>query len=357
MPVAVNGIAGTFLVDTGSDCTIIDSAFARRLGLKTSGSVLLERNYSTEEVSTVRADTVRIGSNTWTRVPLVPLDLSLIARIQQAPIIGVVGTDILAAMRIRLSYSSGIATVANGDAGGIRVALSKVRKRYFLPIRIGVSQFTMLLDTGTNMTALSDSAWRSMPASWAPHGTVEGIRSSESPLGSLIACIPELNLGQPFQGELVLREYPLRVMPPSPDGTFASAYFAGIVGGDILERFEVVLDLAHTSVYLKAQTGFSSDPYEFVTIGIQILKTDADAFSIVAVWKDSPAEAAGVLVGDRILSLNGHPSSDLSAEEFARQLHGPAGTPVLFEVERPPGRFVLRMKTRQLVCEAGPRRL
>jgi hypothetical protein len=38
--------------------------------------------------------------------------------------------------------------------------------------------------------------------------------------------------------------------------------------------------------------------YEFVTLGIQFFKLDPEAFSVAAVWKDSPSEAAGVLVGD-----------------------------------------------------------
>ena len=39
IPVEINNIAGTFLIDTGADRTVIDSAFAQRLGLKPSGAV------------------------------------------------------------------------------------------------------------------------------------------------------------------------------------------------------------------------------------------------------------------------------------------------------------------------------
>jgi C-terminal processing protease CtpA/Prc len=142
------------------------------------------------------------------------------------------------------------------------------------------------------------------------------------------------------------------VITPSQSGSFAQTAFAGILGGDILERFEVTLDLQHASMYLKPDAGFRPDPYEFVTVGIQFFKADADAFSVVAVWKPSPADAAGVLVGDRILSINGHSSADQGLETFANQLHGAAGTPVVIEVERPVGKFTLQMKTRQLVCDS-----
>jgi C-terminal processing protease CtpA/Prc len=75
-------------------------------------------------------------------------------------------------------------------------------------------------------------------------------------------------------------------------------------------------------MYLNPDSNFRINPYEFATVGIQFLKTSPNAFSVVAVWKNSPAEATGVIVGDRILSINGHSSKDLGVEAFTNQLHG-----------------------------------
>jgi predicted aspartyl protease len=354
IPVETNGVAGSFLIDTGADGMIIDSAFARRLGLEPSGVVSLERNYSTEQAGTVVAARVRIGPKLWSGVPFAVLDLSTLSRMQEVPIVGVLGTDLLGAMTVRLSYSSGTAEVITDTRESAPpVALRKVRKRYFVPVRIGPSTFDMLLDSGTNMTAISNSAWRTLPLSWKPKNWVEGIQSSGTPPESFIACIPALVWGDRAPGEMVLRDFPLRVIMPSPSGSFADAAFAGILGGDILERFEVTLDLQHASMYLKPDPGFRPEPYEFVTVGIQFFKADDGAFSVAAVWKHSPAEGAGVVVGDRILSVNGHSTADLGLEAFANQLHGAAGTPIVIEVERAAGNFILHMKTRQLVCESG----
>ncbi len=354
IPVEINDIAGTFLIDTGTERTVIGSAFAQRLGLKPSGTASLELPYSTEESVTVTAERVRVGPKLWSGVPLVVQDLSTLARTQLASISGILGTDLLATMAVKLSYSSGSPQVIPDIvASGSLVALKKVGNRYFVPVRIGPSTLEMLLDTGTNMTALSSSAWRTLPSSWKPSDLVEGIQSSGSPPGSLLACVPALHLGDESSGEIVLPNQALRVLMPSQAGSFADPAFAGLLGGDILEHFEVTLDLQHASLYLTPDADFQPDPYEFVTIGIQFFKVDANAFSVVAVWKHSPAEAAGVLVGDRILSVNGRSSADLGLETFSNQLHGPAGTPVVIEVERAAGKSILHMKTRQLVCESG----
>jgi predicted aspartyl protease len=354
IPVEINNIAGTFLVDTGADRTVIDSEFAQRLGLKPSGIVSVERNYSTERSITVAAHEVRIGPKRWSGIQLVMLDLSMLSRIQGTAISGVLGTDLLANMIVRLSYSSGTAQVTTdiGDGKSV-VVLRKLRDRFFVPVRIGPSNFEMLLDSGTDMTALSDSAWRMLPSSWKPNGLVEGIQSTGSPSGSLIACVPTLQLGNEGLGDIVLRDYPLRVMMVPQSGSFSDTAFAGLLGADVLERFEVTLDLEHASMYLKRDPRFRPDPYEFVTVGIQFLRSGRDAFSVEAVWKPSPARAAGVLVGDRILSVNGHSSADLGLEAFSNQLHGVAGMPIVIEIERATARFILHMKTRQLVFESA----
>jgi hypothetical protein len=283
----------------------------------------------------------------------VTLDLSTLSRLGLASISGVLGTDLLSSMAMRLSFATRTARViANVEGAGTRVPLRKVQDRYFVPVMIGSSTFEMLLDSGTDMTALSSWAWRTLPSSVKTQDLVEGIQSTDGPPRSLLACAPSLRLGRTDVGETVLHDQPIRVIMPSQAGSFADPSFAGSLGADVLERFEVTLDLQHASMYLKPNRRFQPDPYEFVTVGIQFFKSDPKAFSVVAVWKHSPAEEVGVVVGDRIVSVNGHSSTDLELEMFANQLHSAAGTPVVLEIDRPEGIVTLRAKTRHLVCES-----
>jgi predicted aspartyl protease len=354
VPVEINNIPATFLVDTGAERTVVDSAFARQLGLKLSEAVLLQGDYSTNEGNAVTAKQVRIGRKLWSDVPLATQDLSALSRMLAAPISGVLGTDLLESVIVRISYASGTAqVVAAIPRPASLMPLKKVRKVYFVPVKIGPSTFEMLLDTGTNMTALSSHAWQTLLSSWKPTSLLEGLQSSGGPPGSLIACVPALQLGGIEVKETVLRDHPLRVIMTYRAGIFADPAFAGILGGDILERFEVTLDLQHDSMYLKPDRTFQPDAYEFVTIGIQFFKSSADAFSVEAVWKHSPAEEAGVVVGDRIVAVNGHSAADLDLQAFVDQLHGPAGTPIVIDIERAAGKIVLNLETRQLVCQPG----
>jgi hypothetical protein len=77
-----------------------------------------------------------------------------------ASVSGVIGTDLLATMTRRLSYSAGTAQIiADIGDNASRVALLKMQSRYFVPVRIGSSTFQVLLDSGTNLTALSSPVW------------------------------------------------------------------------------------------------------------------------------------------------------------------------------------------------------
>ena len=107
VPVEINSIPATLLVDTGAERTVVDSAFARQLGLKPSEPVLLQGDYSTNEGNAVTAKQVRIGRNLWSDVPLVTQDLSALSRILAAQISGVLGTDLLASAIVRISYAAG----------------------------------------------------------------------------------------------------------------------------------------------------------------------------------------------------------------------------------------------------------
>ena len=114
-------------------------------------------------------------------VPFVSLDLSMLSQMKATPISGVLGTDLLAAIPLRLSYSKGTAQIIPDLAhDATPLVLKKVRNRYFLPVRIGPSTFEMLLDSGTNMSALSNFAWRAMPSPWKPNGRLRASSRAEA---------------------------------------------------------------------------------------------------------------------------------------------------------------------------------
>jgi carboxyl-terminal processing protease len=66
---------------------------------------------------------------------------------------------------------------------------------------------------------------------------------------------------------------------------------------------------------------------EFFGIGIEI-STENNQLIVVSPIEDTPADKAGLKAGDMILSVDGHPTQDMSTQEAVSKIRGPKGSPV-----------------------------
>jgi len=72
---------------------------------------------------------------------------------------------------------------------------------------------------------------------------------------------------------------------------------------------------------------------KFEGIGVEIA-IQADTLTVVSPLEGSPAFRAGVLAGDRIVTIEGKPTAGMTTEDAARLLRGPRGTEVKVEIMR-----------------------
>ena len=103
-------------------------------------------------------------------------------------------------------------------------------------------------------------------------------------------------------------------------------YIAGASGG--LDNYSCYL----TGNQLKDV--YSQIDGNFVGIGIE-LKADANTLLIVSVIPESPAATANIKPGDRILSVNGTSTTNLSTEQAASLLQGPKNSRVDLSIASP----------------------
>ncbi|MBD2260972.1 carboxyl-terminal processing protease CtpA [Pseudanabaena sp. FACHB-2040] len=84
--------------------------------------------------------------------------------------------------------------------------------------------------------------------------------------------------------------------------------------------------------YRSLQTSTSG---ELTGVGLQITKGEADnALSVIAPIEGSPAEQAGIQPKDRVLKIEGTDTHQLTLDEAANRMRGPAGTKVTLTLER-----------------------
>lgn len=102
-------------------------------------------------------------------------------------------------------------------------------------------------------------------------------------------------------------------------------YYSNI-GSGILARFTIIYDYYGKMVYLRKNSKFRDD-FEYNTCGLETMALGAgfDEYFISYVRPESPAEAADIQIGDKILSINGYDVSDLEIGELTARLNRRAG--------------------------------
>lgn len=73
---------------------------------------------------------------------------------------------------------------------------------------------------------------------------------------------------------------------------------------------------------------------EYSGIGVVIGKDAEGALRALAIFPESPAEKAGVLPGDTLLSVDGRPAADMEVTDAAELIRGEAGTEVRLVLSR-----------------------
>ncbi len=99
-------------------------------------------------------------------------------------------------------------------------------------------------------------------------------------------------------------------------GVLADGEYMGIIGNNILDRFDVLFDFENRYLYLRPNHSFDK-PYVFDRLGF----TWVDRYRTKGVWivsgitENSPAEREGLKIDDRIISVNNTAVSEIPFED------------------------------------------
>lgn len=140
----------------------------------------------------------------------------------------------------------------------------------------------------------------------------------------------------------------------------------GSIGGEIMRRFTVIFDYPNEKLYLKKNRNFD-DPFHFNMSGLDFrqdglewqqdrinIETQKSAkvvnevykeafrykfslkpiFSIAGVRKDSPAYEAGLKKDDKVLSINGERTADMTLEKIMELMKSNEGRNITMTIQR-----------------------
>ena len=133
-------------------------------------------------------------------------------------------------------------------------------------------------------------------------------------------------------------------------GDGGSADVAGVLGGEALNRFKVIVDYSRKQLLLIPNRELSrpSEYHDFLGAQIVAAGQHFNQFKINAVMPDSPASEAGLQAGDEITAIDGQTTSKMSVEQVIGKFSKP-GDRRRLDLARSGKRLTITVSTRRLL--------
>ena len=125
---------------------------------------------------------------------------------------------------------------------------------------------------------------------------------------------------------------------------------AGVLGGDILNRFRVILDYRNSSVFLVPASRLAKRSDWLDMLGAQMVAVGPafDTLQVRAIMPNSPASEAKLRIGDVIRAVDGVSGRRLTLERLGA-LMGEPGRRRTLRVQRGAGALTIVLRTRRLI--------
>ena len=314
----------TFILDTGSGGISLDSSTVDHLGIKTEMSDRTIRG-----IAGIRQ--VRFTYNNRLHLPGLTLD-SLNFHINDYDVLtsaygekidGIIGYSFLSRYLVAINYDSLKFSV-----------YTKGRYKYpkggylFKPVLVNIPVINgeikdkrevinrFYFDTGAGMCILlsadfvNDSSFLRTKRKWFKT-QAEGLGGKAD---MKMGVVKQVKVG-PFK----FNKVPAYVFEDDYNVT-SYPYLGGLIGNDLLRRFNVVLNYDKREIHMVPNTHFR-DNFDYSYTGLGMYFVDK-AITVVDVMPGSPAEAAGFKPGDVVISINNNFSGNIQQYKMMLQNSG-----------------------------------
>ncbi|WP_294328222.1 PDZ domain-containing protein [uncultured Chryseobacterium sp.] len=388
IPVNINGADLTFMVDTGVAETILFSLDNKEIKLSNVEKIKFSGLGGSLSIDGLKSDRnlARIGDvmiNTSMSLYVILDEEFNISSHVGIPVNGVIGYHFFKDHPIAIDYISKKITVYEN----IEVLKKKVRKFNELPISIEKDK--PYLSADVEMTREKKASKLLIDL-----GNSDAIWLFPTLIKDFVYNRPNIDdfLGRGFNGDIYGKrsrihnfylgdfkfEKPLTAMPDEFSIQHVSLVKdrKGSVGGEIMRRFSIIFDYPNNKLYLKKNRNFD-DPFHFNMSGLDFKQdglewqqdrvkietqsmsgtTNANEvykdsfqykfslkpiFSIAGVRKDSPAYEAGLKKDDKVISINGDKTLDMTLEKILEIMKSSEGRTIIMNIQRQEEKLTFR---------------
>jgi hypothetical protein len=346
IPVFINNRGPfNFILDTGvSPMLVTDPTILEPSDLKDVRNIRLVGLGKGNDVEAYASNSlqVSIGRATMQNIPaaILKTDIFNLSNFLGVHIHGLIGYYFVNSFLVQIKYSSqrlkfyalDQKVKIKGEPVNISMILNKpyLNARILIP-ELGEISTRLLMDSGaSNGLSLETYQGKKFPEPKVRVPANLGMGFSGLISGN-IGRVEAVQIG-PFTMEQVIASY-----PDYEDGGAKATETKrnGSVGADLLRHFDITLDYSRNKIYLKPNSNFKL-PFEHDMSGLEIYIEEgkSNRFFVERIEPNSPATAAGIRIGDEIISLNFKSVSTLDLEGIGSMLKSGDGRSIIIEISR-----------------------
>ena len=313
-----------FIFDTGSSGISLDSSTASYLGLTPTHSGYAIRGVGgIRKVPFLYGRSLRLGDLQVDSLDFHVNDYSVLTSVYGVRIDGIIGYSLLSRYVIAIDpeqlqmdwYAPG-ASVYPRRGYRMKLEMDKLPSHPVFIQDLQADQPRFLVDLGAGLNLLFSRRYATQS------GKLDGnrkrwIKSGEGIGGRIemeLTTIPQVRIG-PYR----FRKVPINIFDDDYNVTNYPDW-AGLIGNDLLRRFHVVLNYPQKEMHL-VPNRFFAEPFDYSYSGIELYLV-ANKIRVGYLAPDSPAEQAGLQVGDEVIAINKNFSGILNEYKIQLQKAG-----------------------------------
>ncbi len=342
-----------FVLDTGANSSVINTARARELGFKIEEGFNATGAGGTVESGRVSGININLGEVSLNNLTVAVLPLDSLEDSAGRRMDAILGYELFKNFIVEIDYESNQIKLSEPKGfvyrgAGESLPLTFTHNHPYVRASIRLAgrepiEGEFVIDLGSNFAVTL------LPSFIEQQGILKSIPKTIQTRGRGVGGEVEMPVGriESLQMGRFKIDRPVTVLPPS--GTFGSEGKAGNIGSAIMRRFKIIFDYSRRRVILEPNKDFSN-PFEFDMSGLALM-TNSPLFQsvrVLRVIKDSPAAEAGIQPHDEITAINNRPAAEFQLMQL-REMFKRAGQTYLLEIKRGDEKLKLTLKTRKLI--------
>ena len=310
-----------FILDTGSGGISLDSTRAQEFGLKPEPSDRSIRGIAgIKKVSFLNNQTLRLPNLVIDSLNFHINNYEILTNVYGERIDGIIGYSVISRYIIKLNYDSSI--IEFWSKGNLKYPKGGYLLKPFistLPVQIArvkdertvTTRFLYDIGAGMNMIFSTDFISDSSLLSKKKKFFTKEAEGLGGKIDMVITVIKEVKLG-PYR----FRKVPVYIFDDVYNAT-SYPYLGGLIGNDILRRFNVIMNYEKRDIHLLPNSHYS-EPFDYAYTGLELYYIDGKVL-VGDVAEKSPAEEAGLKEGDVIVSIDKNFSQNLQQYKYTLQ--------------------------------------